>query len=138
MSSKELQNLLHMEAAVIQAVQYAQYTLAEMAKDTQVDAQRVRSDAHNFMKSVQVLHEKLLHTIKYLGAVSTSVPHSGSVYNAEKDFQLAHEQCTLLFGRLATLGELSTERDYKPVVAAECLDGQWNLEPLNPGPPIKI
>ena len=112
MTSKELQNLLHLEAAVIQTVQFAQSTLAEMGRDTATDVARVRTDAQNFMKSTQLISEKLHHTIKYLGEVSTSVPHNGSVYCAEKEFQLAHEQCALVLERLNTLSDKSQERVY--------------------------
>ena len=112
MKSRELQNLLHLESAVIQTVQYAQSTLEEMSRDSEINTQKVKADAQLFMKSVQQINEKLLQTISYLGEVSTAVPHGGSVYNAEKDFQLAHEQSRLVLDRLETLNEKSKPRNF--------------------------
>ena len=112
MKSRELQNLLHLESAVIQTVQYAQSTLDEMSRDSEINTQKIKTDAQLFMKSVQHINEKLLQTISYLGEVSTAVPHGGSVYNSEKDFQLAHEQCRLVLDRLNKLNEKSKPRDF--------------------------
>ena len=112
MKSRELQNLLHLESAVIQTVQYAQSTLEEMSRDSEINTQKVKADAQLFMKSVQQINEKLLQTISYLGEVSTAVPHGGSVYNSEKDFQLAHEQSRLVLDRLETLNEKSKPRNF--------------------------
>ena len=112
MKSRELQNLLHLESAVIQTVQYAQSTLEEMSRDSEINTQKVKADAQLFMKSVQQINEKLLQTISYLGEVSTAVPHGGSVYNSEKDFQLAHEQSRLVLDRLETLNEKSKPRHF--------------------------
>lgn len=110
MKSRELQNLLHLETAVIQSIQYAQSTLEEVSQDSGINTQKIKNDAQNFMNSVQKVNEKLLHTINYLADVSTSVPHGGSVYNAEKDFQLAHEQCTIVLDRLNKLSDQSRPR----------------------------
>ena len=112
MKSRELQNLLHLESAVIQTVQYAQSTLEEMSRDSEINTQKVKADAQLFMKSVQQINEKLLQTISYLGEVSTAVPHGGSVYNSEKDFQLAHEQSRLVLDRLERLNEKSKPRNF--------------------------
>lgn len=110
MKSKELQSLLHLESSVIQSVQFAQSTLQEMSKDTMVDTQKIKSDTQNMMKSIQHINERLLHTISYLGDVSTSALHGGSVYNVEKDFQLSHEQTRLMLDRLNKLSEKSKLR----------------------------
>ena len=112
MKSRELQNLLHLESAVIQTVQYAQSTLEEMSRDSEINTQKVKADAQLFMKSVQQINEKLLQTISYLGEVSTAVPHGGSVYNSEKDFQLAYEQSRLVLDRLEKLNEKSKPRNF--------------------------
>ena len=112
MKSRELQNLLHLESAVIQTVQYAQSTLEEMSRDSEINTQKVKADSQLFMKSVQQINEKLLQTISYLGEVSTAVPHGGSVYNSEKDFQLAHEQSRLVLDRLERLNEKSKPRNF--------------------------
>ena len=114
MKSRELQSLLRLESTVIQSIQFAKATLDEMSKDSDINPQKVKLDAQNFMKSVQHINEKLLHTISYLGEVSTSAPHNGSVYTAEKDFQLSHEQCTLMIERLEKLSESSSARDSVP------------------------
>ena len=112
MKSHELQSLLQLESEVIQSVQYAQSTLEEVSHDSEINTLKIKSDAQNFMKSVQTVNEKLLHTINYLAEVSTSVPHGGSVYNAEKDFQLAHEQCTIILDRLNKLSDKSKPRNF--------------------------
>ena len=122
MKSRELQSLLNLESAVIQTVQYAQSTLEEMSRDSEINTQKVKNDAQLFMKSVQHINEKLLQTISYLGEVSTAVPHGGSVYNAEKDFQLAHEQCRLVLDRLDKLNEKSKPRDF----SSDCAQAQNN------------
>jgi hypothetical protein len=120
MKSKELQNLLHLESAVIQTVQYAQSTLEEMSRDSEINTQKIKTDTQMFMKSVQHINDKLLQTISYLGEVSTAVPHGGSVYNSEKDFQLAHEQCRLVLDRLDKLCENSKPRDF----VSDCSNAQ--------------
>lgn len=110
MAMKELQNLVHLESAVIQTVQYAQSTLDEMSRDSEINTQKIKADAQLFMKSIQHINEKLIQTISYLSTVSTAVPHGGSVYNAEKDFHLAHEHCSLVMNRLNKLDKKSKPR----------------------------
>eukprot|EP00116_Pleurobrachia_bachei_P013890 sb/3474152/ len=115
MNSKEFQGLLNMEKTVMQMIEYARASLQEISheRDGHIDVPKVKMDAQYFVKQVQQINDKLIQAINYLGDASTTLPHTGNVYNCEKDFHMAYEQCVLMINRIGEIQEKTKPRVYK-------------------------
>ena len=66
--------------------------MGEYAKD-KPNNKTAESHAMTFVKTVNGIESSLLKQIQYLSQVSTTHPHTGSSYGAQKDWQVRQRLC---------------------------------------------
>lgn len=86
-SGDRLKQLEEIEKDVVKVIRSAGETLEELSKDNPSE-DRINSTATKFLKSLEGVEKGLTEQIGYLTKVATGQPHEGSIYGAEKNFEL--------------------------------------------------
>ncbi|ESN94167.1 hypothetical protein HELRODRAFT_68624 [Helobdella robusta] len=97
-----IQQLEEIEKNIAKALEFAGVVMNEMAKDKSV-SKNVESHCTQFAKALENVESGLMSQINYLTTVSTSQPHTGSSYGAQKDLLLACQRNEIIKNRLQEL-----------------------------------
>lgn len=85
---KRLQQLENIEREIANALQSAGSALTELSRDKS-SVKQVENHTNHFLKTLESVENGLAKHISELTQVSTSAPHEGSSYAAQKDLQMA-------------------------------------------------
>lgn len=99
---KKLQQLESIEKEIASALQSAGFALTELSKE-KVSAKQVENHTNSFLKTLESVENGLAKQIAELTQVSTSAPHEGSSYAAQKDLQMALHRLEHVRSRLAEM-----------------------------------
>ncbi|XP_067942361.1 mediator of RNA polymerase II transcription subunit 11-like [Watersipora subatra] len=105
---ERLHNLEKIEHDISSALEYASLAAGEYSKD-KPNNKTAEGHAHAFLKTVNSIESNLLKQINYLSQVSTTHPHTGSSYGAQKDWQLSVQRTDHVASRLEELEKLRIE-----------------------------
>lgn len=88
-SVDRLKQLEEIEKDIVKVIRSAGETLEELSKEVPSE-DRINTTATKFLKSLEGVEKGLSEQIGYLTQVATGQPHEGSIYGAEKGFELLH------------------------------------------------
>jgi len=99
---KRLQQLETIEREIASALHSAGQALTELSRE-KVGGKTVENHTNHFLKTLESVENGLAKHISDLTQVSTSAPHEGSSYAAQKDLQMALHRLEHVRSRLAEM-----------------------------------
>ncbi len=95
---------------ITKVIQCASSAIGELSKEAPSEDVITRNTTE-FLKTLEDVERRLLEQINYMSQVTTSQPHEGSLYSAEKSYELAVWKTQFVKSKLKTIGELSTKTE---------------------------
>ena len=103
------QQLVEIERQIASALQSAGQAMQELSKD-KPSIKQMEAHTNSYVKTLEKVESGLYKQIEYLTQVSTSQPHEGSSYAAQKDVQMARHRLEHVKSRVNDLERTRAEQ----------------------------